>query len=62
MTMPKSDVIIEFIRRGNYVKVTAIDTASGIEASIVGDPGAGKETLERIAVQKLEWVLKKQEQ
>jgi hypothetical protein len=57
--MRESDVIVEFIRRGNYVKVTAIDAASGIEASIVGDPAASRERLEQTAVQKLQWVMKK---
>ena len=52
----ESDTIIEFIRRGNVVKVTAIDAESGVEASIVGDPKASRQQLEDLAMQKLRWV------
>lgn len=53
--MPKNseDVAFEFIRMGNYVKVSAIDMLSGKEVSIVGDPKAGEEELKRIALAKL---------
>lgn len=50
---------IEFVQSGRYVKVSAIDPESGAEASIVGDPAAGQERLERLAIQKLEYVLRK---
>ncbi len=50
-------VIFEFLRQGAYVKVTAVDTLTGIEASVVGDPAAGEETLRRLALRKLEYVL-----
>jgi hypothetical protein len=53
------DVIFEFLRVGHAVKVTAVDTASGIEASIVGDPAAGEPALRRLARQKLDYVLGK---
>ena len=53
------EVIIEFHRIGNSVKVTAVDPVSQVEVSIVGPPGAGEETLKRTAVRKLEYVLKK---
>ena len=51
------DIIIEFYRVGAYVKVSAVDTASLTEVSIVGDPAAGEEALKRAAVRKLEYVL-----
>lgn len=51
--------IIEMIQQGAYVKVSAIDTRTGAEASIVGDPRAGQERLSQLAIQKLEYVLKK---
>jgi hypothetical protein len=54
------DVIFEFVRVGATVKVTALDTASGVEASIVGDPAAGEAALKRLALKKLEYVLGKQ--
>jgi len=51
------DIIFEFVRVGASVKVTAVDTASGVEAVIVGDPAAGEATLKRLARQKLDYVL-----
>jgi hypothetical protein len=53
------ETIFEFIRIGAAVKVTAVDAATGIEVSIVGDPAAGKEALKRLARQKLDYVLAK---
>ncbi len=53
------EVLLEFIVQGNYVKVTAVDPLTLIEASIVGDRRASKATLERIAIQKLEYVIAK---
>ncbi len=51
--------IIEMIGIGRYVKVTAVDTRTGIEASIVGDPRRGDRALRQTALRKLEYVLKK---
>jgi hypothetical protein len=51
------DIIFEFVRIGASVKVTAVDTLSGVEAVIVGDPAAGEATLKRLARQKLDYVL-----
>lgn len=56
---PLRCVFFEFIRNGNAVKVSAIDSVSGIEAAIVGDPRAGEATLKRLALQKLEYVMAK---
>ncbi len=53
------DVIIEFHQVGAFVKVTAIDTATYIEVSIVGDPTRSEDALKRAAVRKLEYVLKR---
>ena len=53
MTKSPIDVAFEFIRMGNYVKVSAIDMATGREVSIVGDPKASQEELKRIALAKL---------
>lgn len=52
-------VIYEFMPRGRYVKVSAIDVATGIEATMVGDAAAPKERLEALALQKLDWVMQK---
>lgn len=64
--MPKTpsyngEAIIEFIQQGRYVKVTAVDTQTGIEASIVGDPNSPQDRLKALAIQKLAYVLNKKE-
>ena len=53
------ETIFEFVRVGAALKVTAIDPATGTEASIVGDPAAGEAALKRLARQKLDYVLAK---
>ena len=53
------EVIFEFQQIGNVVKVTAVDTATGVEASTMGPPTSGEETLKRAALRKLEYVLEK---
>jgi hypothetical protein len=55
----RREVIYEFIRVGGAVKVTAVDAASGIEATIVGDPAVGETALKRLAKQKLEYVMER---
>jgi len=56
-----SRIIIEFIKVGAYVKVSAIDPVSLFEVSIVGDPSASRNTLEQIAIKKLKLVLSKKQ-
>lgn len=51
--------IIEMITIGRYVKVTAVDTRTGIEASIVGDPRRGDRVLRQAGLRKLEYVMNK---
>ncbi len=41
------------------MKVSAVDTLTSAEVSIVGPPSAGQVQLERLAAQKLEYVLRK---
>ena len=41
------------------MKVSALDPETGIEVSIVGAAKATKQELERVAIQKLEYVLNK---
>jgi len=52
----EGEIIFEFLRVGAAVKVTAVDVATGIEVSIVGDPAAGEAALKQLARQKLEYV------
>lgn len=51
------EVIYEFVRVGAYVKVTAVDPATGVETSIVGSPRAGERALKETALRKLLYVL-----
>lgn len=59
MTGAKSEILIEFVIQGNFVKVTAIDAASGLEGSIVGPANAPREALSQAAVRKLKYVIEK---
>ena len=56
-----SRIIIEFIKVGAYVKVSAVDPVSLVEVSIVGDPSASRNTLEQNAIKKLKFVLSKKQ-
>ncbi len=53
-------VIFEFVSIGSYVKVSAVDTRTGTEVSIVGDPRRGEAALRRVALRKLENTMQKQ--
>ena len=53
------EVLLEFHRVVNAVKVSAVDPEIGIEVSIVGDPSAGEEILKQTAIKKLQYVLRK---
>jgi hypothetical protein len=53
------EVLYEFVRLGAYVKVTAIDPQTGIEASVVGPPSAGESGLKALALRKLQMQLSK---
>ena len=55
----RGEVIIEFYRVGAFVKVSAVDTATLTEVSIVGDPTCGEEALKRAVLQKLDYVLER---
>jgi hypothetical protein len=51
------DVIFEFYRLGNSVKVSAVDTETMTEVSVVGPATASEATLRNNALRKLEFVL-----
>lgn len=55
----KREILIEFVVQGNSIKATAIDSASGVEASIVGPVHAPRAALADAAVRKLKYVLNK---
>ena len=54
-------MIFEFHPIGGSVKVSAVDAATGIEVSIVGPAHASSKELQRIALQKLQLRLKRDE-
>jgi hypothetical protein len=54
------DVIYEFYRLGNSIKVSAVDTATMTEVSVVGPVTASEVVLRRTALRKLEFVLARQ--
>ncbi len=56
--LAKEGYLIEYIPRGRYIKVSAIDPRTGTEVSIVGDKKASQKELNRVVIQKLEYVLK----
>lgn len=56
------EVIFEFTPIGGSVKVTATDVTTGIEVSVVGPSAAARSELERVALQKLRYILEKQDE
>jgi hypothetical protein len=56
------EVYFEFITVGNAVKVTAIDSLTGIEVSAMGPASATQMDLKQLALQKLKARLKREEQ
>jgi hypothetical protein len=54
-------VYFEFVKVGNAVKVTAIDSVTAVEVSIMGPANAAQSDLEKLALRKLEARLKREE-
>ena len=52
-------IIIEYVQRGGYLKVSAVDTVTGTEVSIVADPQTDRQTLDNLAIKKLQYVMNK---
>jgi hypothetical protein len=57
-----SSVYLEFTVQGTCVKVAAIDPQSGLEVSFLGPAGTPRSELERLALQKLDYALRKKRQ
>lgn len=55
------EVFFEFKRIGRSVKVTALDSETLVEVSIVGDAAAGETMLKTVALRKLDYVLAKRQ-
>lgn len=56
---PPRAVYFEMARVGNYIKVTAIDSVTAVEVSIVASARLTSAQLKAAALRKLEYVLKK---
>ena len=54
------EILIEIVTIGAYAKASAIDAATGTEVSVAGPANADRASLEAAALQKLDFVLKKQ--
>jgi len=52
------EVYFEFTPHGRFVKVAAIDAATGTEVTVIGPAGARQADLQRLALQKLRARLK----
>ncbi|MEZ5691876.1 MAG: hypothetical protein R3D71_09475 [Rickettsiales bacterium] len=57
--MSKNDYIIEYIKIGNSVKVTAFDPKTLKEVSIIGAVGTDKKQLAELAIRKLIYMIDK---
>ena len=53
------EVLLEFTRVGNAVKVCAVDPKTGTEVVIQGPVTVGEETLRRTAIGKLRYVMRR---
>ena len=54
-----AEVLFEYVRNGNFVKVTAVEPETKVEASVVVPAGLSQEQMQIQALQKLRYVLKK---
>ena len=54
-----AEILFEFIRRGNVVKVTAIEPETQIEAAVVVLAGLSEDEMKLQAMKRLNYVLKK---
>ena len=57
-----NEVFIEFRRVGNIVQVKATDAVTGTEASFQAPANMGQDDLKKLAVRKLNYVLKRSKQ
>ena len=55
------EVLVEFQQIGNAVKVTAMDTKSMVEVSIMGPATAGEDILKHNVINNLNYVLSKKD-
>ncbi|MGE3302242.1 MAG: serine hydroxymethyltransferase [Hyphomonadaceae bacterium] len=53
----RREVLFEFLRQGAYMRVAAVDAATGVEAVVLGPANAARSDLEALALRKLERAL-----
>ena len=51
--------IVEYVRMGNAIKVTAIDPVSLREVSMIGSPKISSKEVGKLAVRKLKYVMER---
>lgn len=60
--MPSSgprEVLFEYMQVGNSVRVTAVDATTGSEVTIQVPPGTAQADMQRAALNKLDYVMRK---
>ncbi len=55
------EVLFEFYREGNAIRVCAIDPDTNTEITMVGARGYNEEILKKLAIRKLKYVLAKKQ-
>ncbi len=53
----QGEVLFEFVRVGNAVKVSAVHVPTDTEVCLVAPPRAGEAAMKQAALRKLVWVL-----
>lgn len=56
-----SEILFEYVRNGSFVKVTALEPETKVEACVVVPANLPQEQMQLQALQKLRYVLKKME-
>lgn len=56
-----SEILFEYVRNGSFVKVTALEPETKVEACVVVPSNLPQEQMQLQALQKLRYVLKKME-
>jgi hypothetical protein len=59
MAPAKGEIFLEVVIQGAFAKATAIDSATGLEASVVGPANASRVALGDAAKRKLEYLIRK---
>ena len=54
-----SEVLFEYVRQGTSVKVTAIETETGIEAVVIVPANLSESQMQAKAMQKLRYIMQK---